>query len=83
MNDFRRMAVALVDARAVVLSLLRQLSLDGQVNKEHLKTIVRQCALDMVERKLRPIGRKPRRRHGVKRVVSSRASTQGTRRVVR
>ena len=77
MNDFRRMAVALVDARAVVLSLLRQLSLDGQVNKEQLQSIIRQCALDMVERKLRPIGRKPRRRHGVKRIVSSKSKHSG------
>ena len=77
MNDYRRMVVAMVDARAVVLSLLRQLNLDDRVNKEQLRGIIRQCALDMVERKLRPIGRKPRRRHGVKRVASSKSKHSG------
>ena len=77
MNDYKRMVVAMVDARAVVLSLLRQLNLDGQVNKEQLQSIIRQAALDLVQKKLRPIGRKPRRRHGVKRVASSKSKHSG------
>lgn len=36
MNDYKRMVVAMVDARAVVLSLLRQLDIDQKINKEQL-----------------------------------------------
>jgi len=59
-KDYRRMLAALLDARTVVSSLLRQLNLEGTVNKEQLQTIVRQCALDIVQKELRPLGRKPR-----------------------
>ena len=59
-DDYKKMANALVDARAVVLSLLKQLGINGRINKEQLRAIVRQAALDIVARQMRPIGRKPR-----------------------
>ena len=62
-KDYRRMLGALVDAKTVVLSLLRQLNLEGQLNSSQLQTIVRQCALDVVQKEMRPLGRKPRRKH--------------------
>jgi hypothetical protein len=57
------MLAALVDAKTIVSSLLRQLNLDGKVNKQQLQTIIRQCALDVVQKQMRPLGRKPRRQH--------------------
>jgi hypothetical protein len=59
-DDYRKMVVALLDAKTVVLSLLRQLNLDVKIPKEQLQTIIRQCALDVVQKELRPLGRKPR-----------------------
>jgi len=59
-KDYRRMLAALLDAKIIVSSLLRQLNLDGKVNKEQLQTIIRQCALDVVQKEARPLGRKPR-----------------------
>ena len=62
-KDYQRMVAALMDAKTVVLSLLRQLKLEGQVNRDQLQTIIRQCALDIVQKQIRPLGRKPRRKH--------------------
>jgi hypothetical protein len=62
-RDYQRMLTALLDAKTVVSSLLRQLNLEGAVNKEQLQTIIRQCALDVVQKKVRPLGPKPRRQH--------------------
>ena len=58
-DDYRKMVVALLDAKTVVQSLLRQFNLEGNIPKEQFKAIVRQCALDIVQRKVH-IGRKPR-----------------------
>lgn len=57
------MLTALLDAKTVVSSLLRQLNLDGKINKDQLQTIIRQCALDVVQKEVRPLGPKPRRQH--------------------
>ena len=62
-DDYRKMVVALLDAKTVVLSLLRQLNLDVKIPKEQLQTIIRQCALDVVQKEVRPLGPKPRRQH--------------------
>jgi hypothetical protein len=62
-RDYQRMLTALLDAKTVVSSLLRQLNLEGAVNQEQLQTIIRQCALDVVAKKVRPLGPKPRRQH--------------------
>jgi hypothetical protein len=62
-KDYRRMLAALLDARIIVASLLRQLNLEKAVTKEQLHTLTRQCALDVVQKELRPLGRKPRRQH--------------------
>jgi len=59
-DDYRKMVVALLDVKTVVLSLLRQLNLDLKIPKDQLQTIIRQCALDVVQKELRPLGRKPR-----------------------
>ena len=58
-DDYRRMVVALLDAKTVVLSLLRRLNLDVKIPKEQFQTIIRQCALDVVQKQVH-IGRKPR-----------------------
>jgi hypothetical protein len=60
-DDYRKMLVALLDAKTVVLSLLRQLNLDVKIPKGQLQTIIRQCALDVVQKEVRPLGPKPRR----------------------
>jgi hypothetical protein len=59
-DDYRKMVVALLDAKTVVLSLLRQLNLEVKIPKGQLQTIIRQCALDVVQKEVRPLGRKPR-----------------------
>jgi hypothetical protein len=58
-DDYRKMVVALLDAKTDVLSLLRQLNLEVKIPKEQFQAIVRQCALDIVAKNVH-IGRKPR-----------------------
>ena len=56
-RQYKRMLNALVDAKVIVQSLVRQLNLD--VTKQQIQTIIRQCALDAVQKQVH-IGRKPR-----------------------
>jgi len=68
-TEYQTILQALCDSRTVVLSLLRQLNLNN-VDEHQIKTLVRQCALDLVQRKpvtdtaLRKNRPKPRKRRG-------------------
>lgn len=66
-DEYRQMLSAMIDSKAVILSLLDGLGITPK-NREQLRALVQQGALAIVRRRTPPLPPKPRRVHGKRRV---------------